>query len=344
MPVGTQATVKALTQSDLEEIGYNLILANTYHLNLRPGGDVLERIGGLHRFMSWNGAILTDSGGFQVFSLASIRRFQQDGVSFQSHIDGSRHLFTPESVIDLQRQFGSNIIMVLDDCPPGDCDHKRLQESLERTHRWAGQSIDYYQHLCESGRIDPEKQKIFGIAQGAIDENARIASLQTIQSMPFDGIAIGGLSVGESREDFYRILNCLAPELDRHRPAYLMGVGTIPDFLTAIRNGIDLFDCVLPTRNARHGLAITSEGRVNIKSARYAEDDSALDPDCPCKMCSRYSRAYIRHLMKAGEMLGAHILSYHNLAFYARFMKMARESIRQGKYLAFEKEWSKIVF
>lgn len=343
MPVGTRATVKALWQEQLEEIGYRLILSNTYHLYLRPG-RLIERMGGLKRFMSWDHAILTDSGGFQVFSLAQMVKFQEEGVLFQSHIDGSRHLFTPRTVLETQLWLGSDIMMVLDDCPPADADEKRMIDALRRTHLWAKQSIEEYERCADSGALDPSVQRLFGIVQGGIHEELRLESLAVISELPFAGIALGGLSVGESREDMYRILQSIGPRMDPQRPRYLMGVGTIPDFLEAIRNGIDMFDCVLPTRNARNGQALTSKGALNLRNAVHAESSLPVDENCSCRVCRRYSRAYIRHLFQTGEMLGPELLSYHNLAFFYHFFAEAREAIGKGTFLEFFEKWNQISF
>jgi queuine tRNA-ribosyltransferase len=339
MPVGTQASVKGLWQEDLEEIGYDLILANTYHLSLRPG-EKIAAFGGVKPFMGWEGhALLTDSGGFQAFSLSDRTRFLDNGVEFSSHIDGSKHLFTPESVLDWQILFGSDIMMVLDDCAPGGADESRVQLSLERTHRWADASVKHYRKLADGGAFDPLSHRMFGIVQGGVFETYRAESARVIQSMPFDGIAVGGLSVGESREDFYRVLGSLAGRLDAERPRYLMGVGTIPDFLEAVRCGIDMFDCVLPTRNARNGQALTSQGKLNIRNASHALETIPIDDTCQCRVCRRYSRGYIRHLFVAGEMLGPELMTYHNLYFFYDFMRQMREAIREGNFGAFYTKW-----
>lgn len=343
MPVGTRATVKSLWQEQLEEIGYELILGNTYHLYLRPG-RLIERMGGLKRFMSWDHAVLTDSGGFQVFSLAQMTKFQEDGVLFQSHIDGSRHLFTPESVLETQLWLGSDIMMVLDDCPPGDADERRMADALNRTHRWAKQATTEYERRAERGDFDPSVQRLFGIVQGGIHESLRLESLGVISELPFAGIALGGLSVGESREDMYRILQAIGPRMDAARPRYLMGVGTIPDFLEGIRNGIDMFDCVLPTRNARNGQALASNGALNLRNATHAESSLPVDENCSCRVCRRYSRAYIRHLFQTGEMLGPELLTYHNLAFFYSFFAEARESIHNGTFPSFFEKWNRIPY
>ncbi len=343
MPVGTQGTVKSLWQEELEEIGYDLILSNTYHLYLRPGEDVIREMGGLKRFISWEKhAVLTDSGGYQVFSLGDRVKFRTEGVEFASHIDGRRHLFTPGSVIDFQTLLGSDIMMVLDDCPPAHADEKRVEESLQRTHRWAEEAIQHHARLADQGVLNPEFKKMFGIAQGGLDIRRRLESLDRIQSLPFDGIAVGGLSVGETREEFHSILEGISPRLDPDRPRYLMGVGTIPDFLEAVRYGVDMFDCVLPTRNGRNGQALTSQGKIKIRNARYSTSHEPLDPECSCRVCDRYSRAYIRHLFISREMLGPELLTYHNLYFYFDFMKRMRDSIRQGRYMEFYEKWKKV--
>lgn len=341
MPVGTRASVKGLFQENLEEIGYKLILGNTYHLYLRPGSKEIRTLGGLKKFMSWNnGVILTDSGGYQMFSLSEHMKLDDAGVTFKSHLDGSMHRFTPESAIDIQCDLQSDIMMVLDDCPPGDSDMNRIRESLNRTHRWAKNSIEHHSNLVASGQVDPRKQRLFGIVQGAISEEARIESLDFISSLPFSGVAIGGLSVGESREDFYRILQCLNGRMDRLRPRYLMGVGTVPDFIESVKNGIDMFDCVLPTRNARNGQALTSAGKVRIRNQSHKLDDRPLDPGCSCLVCRRYSRAYLRHLFISDEMLGPMLMSYHNLAFYFSFFDEMRQAIRAGAFRVFCEKWA----
>ncbi len=343
MPVGTVGTVKGLYLEDLEEIGYKLILGNTYHLFLRPGHELIERRGGLHRFMGgWNGAILTDSGGYQVFSLADRVKFHEDGVEFASHIDGSRHLFTPERVIDIQRALGSNIMMMLDDCPPGDGTPERVDAALARTHRWADRAVAYRRRLIDAGELDPERQRMFGIFQGALDQERRRLSLEYISGLDFDGVAIGGLSVGESREEMHAMLEFLGPQLDARRPRYLMGVGAVPDLLEAVRHGVDMFDCVLPTRNARNGQLFTSRGKVNVRNRVHAEDDGPPDPACGCRTCRRYSLAYLRHLFQAGEMLGPMLATFHNLYFLRSFMDDMRAAIIAGEFDRFYADWQKI--
>jgi queuine tRNA-ribosyltransferase len=326
MPVGTRGTIKAISSEDILELGYELILANTYHLYLRPGKDVLDSFQGLKKFMSYPKALLTDSGGFQVFSLKGLFKFEEDGVRFQSHIDGSYHKFTPEIVIDMQRSIGSDIMMVLDDCAPYGSDRERLKKGLERTHRWAKTSVDVWLKHTNN-------QKLFGIVQGGVDKELRIQSLKYLNSLPFSGIAIGGLSVGETRHEFSAVLEHIAPYLDQKRARYLMGVGTVPDILEGVKNGIDMFDCVLPTRNARNAQVFTSLGKVNLKNEKYKFSDAPIDPKCECRVCKNYSLGYIRHLHKVGELLAFELSTYHNLYFMKSFMKSIQESIDQGSFL-----------
>lgn len=335
MPVGTRGSIKSLSSEDINELGFELILANTYHLYLRPGTEVLDGFKGLKNFMSYKKALLTDSGGYQVFSLNGLFKFHKDGVNFSSHIDGSRHEFTPEKVIDIQRSIGSDIMMVLDDCAPYGADRKRLEESLERTHYWAAKSIDYFLK-------NRNNQHLFGISQGGVDPDLRIKSLQTIQSFPFDGIAVGGLSVGEPRNEFVKILELLAPYQDKQRPRYLMGVGTVVDILEGVRNGIDMFDCVLPTRNARNAQVFTSRGKVNLRNEIYKLSDLPIDPNCECRVCKNYSLGYIRHLHKVKELLAFSLSTYHNLFFMKSFMKGIRESIDSGNFDEYYKNWKNL--
>lgn len=342
MPVGTLAAVKGMWQDQLSRMGYRLILGNTYHLYLRPGTKIIEKSGGLANFQNWSKALLTDSGGYQVYSLSDRVRFLQQGVEFASHIDGSRHLFTPQSVLDTQAIFDSDILMILDDCAPADADPERLNESLDRTHRWAKQSIDHFHKLCAKGKLDSDKNKIFGIVQGGLDYNKRAESLEKIQSMPFDGIAIGGLSVGEKRSSLYEMLDFIGETIDPDRPRYLMGVGTIVDILEAVKNGFDMFDCVLPTRNARNGQFITSKGRLNIRNSHLSNDFSKIDPECKCTVCNDYSRAYLHHLFRCKEMSGPMMATYHNLFFYKKFMENMRESIIMDRFEGFFKKYKKI--
>ncbi|GIX43004.1 MAG: queuine tRNA-ribosyltransferase [Leptospiraceae bacterium] len=335
MPVGTRGSVKAIWQDQLEEMGYKLILGNTYHLYLRPGEDI-KHFGGLKQFISWNYAILTDSGGFQVYSLSKIREFHKDGIIFQSYLDGSKHFFTPEKVIDFQLILNSDIMMVLDDCPPANSDINRIEESLYRTHKWAERSKNHYEELKTKKNYS---NRILGIVQGGIYEEKRMESLSFIESLDFDGIAVGGLSVGEKKEDFYRIIEFIGPKINENKVHYLMGVGNIKDLLYAIKYGFDIFDCVLPTRNARHGHAYTSNGKLNIKNAKYKLDNLPLDPECKCKVCRRYSRGYIRHLYLMQELLAFELLTYHNLYFYYHFFELIQKAIEKDEYNFFFKNW-----
>ncbi|MBE7439358.1 MAG: tRNA guanosine(34) transglycosylase Tgt [Spirochaetales bacterium] len=335
MPVGTQATIKGVFLKDVAGMGYRLILSNTYHLFLRQGYDLAMP---LHTFMNWPHAVLTDSGGYQAFSLAGRVKLSEQGVQFQSHIDGKKHLFTPESVVDYQNFLGSDIAMPLDDCPPAQADLARLRAALQRTRNWARQSLERKDRLKSDGQLSP-RLHLFGIHQGGCNIPLRLQSMQEIQELPFAGIAAGGLSVGESRDEFRATLESMAPELDPSRPRYLMGVGTIPDFLLAVSVGFDMFDCVLPTRNARNGQALTMNGPLNIRNARFSRDGEPLDPACGCHACQGYSRAYLRHLFVAREMLGPMLISIHNLFFYFHFMRLLRESIEADRFSAFRAEW-----
>ena len=341
MPVGTQGTVKAMWPEQLEEIGYRLILGNTYHLHLRPGDDRIARMGGLHRFMAWRGAILTDSGGFQAFSLSDRVKLLPDGVEFRSHIDGSLRMFTPESTLDIQRNLGSNIMMVLDDCPPAGADKARLEAALFRTHAWAARSIAYRDRLEAAGQWSPRDAHLFGIVQGGTDPALRAQSVESVAAYSFSGIALGGLSVGETRESFHETLAHVGPLLDA-RPRYLMGVGTVPDMLEAVRHGIDMFDCVLPTRNARNGQFLTQQGRVNIRNAVHAEQSEPVDPACDCRVCRRFSRGYLRHLFVAREMLGPQLATYHNLHFMHTFTRSMRQAILADDFSGFYERWQKV--
>jgi len=330
MPVGTQGSVKAIAPDDLEAIGAEIILGNTYHLYLRPGDEVIRELGGLHRFSSWPMPILTDSGGYQVFSLAPLRELSQEGVTFRSHIDGSRHFFSPEGVVDVQRNLGSDIIMVLDECVPYQADYDYTRRSIELTADWARRSRAAY----PSGSGG---QLLFGIVQGGFFKDLRTRSSLEIGAIPFDGYAIGGLSVGEPPEVLRDILAHAAPLLPEASPRYLMGVGTPLDILDAIAEGVDMFDCVLPTRNARNGTLYTSRGKINIKKARYKQDPGPLDPECSCYTCRTFSRAYLRHLFTASELLAYRLNSLHNLTFFVELVRQARESIAQGRFQAFHR-------
>ena len=332
MPVGTVGSVKALAPDDLAAIGAPIILGNTYHLYLRPGDELVHRRGGLHKFASWPGSILTDSGGFQVFSLSSLRKIREEGVEFRSHLDGSKHLFTPEKVLEIQRNLNSDIMMVLDECVPFGADYAYTEKSLALTTRWAKRAMDAYPPGSAHNLM-------FGITQGGFYKDLRERSVNELCAMDFDGFAIGGLSVGEPKDKMYDLLYHTAPLLPGEKPRYLMGVGTPLDIATGIHAGVDMFDCVLPTRIARHGLAMTSHGRVNIKNARYERDWEPLDPECDCYTCRNYSKAYLRHLFKAGEMLSAMLLSNHNLHFLVNMMKNIRKAIEEGRFTEYKKEF-----
>mgnify|MGYP001770831236 FL=1 len=323
MPVGTQATVKTLSQEELEQLGFRLILGNTYHLYLRPGAERIARLGGLHRFMSWSGALLTDSGGFQVFSLASLRQIDEAGVTFHSHLDGSEHRFTPEHSIRVQALLGGDILMAFDECPPYPAAYDTVAQAVERTYRWAIRSRAAWEQSRTEGAL-------FGIVQGGVYESLRQVSLEQITSLNFPGYAIGGVSVGEPVEAMHRITEWTAPRFPADKPRYLMGVGTPEDILHAVQAGVDMFDCVLPTRLGRHGAAFSAQGRLNLRNARYAECREPIDPTCDCWVCRRYTLAYLHHLFRTGEMLGYRLASYHNLAFYARLMAQIRQRIRDG--------------
>ncbi len=323
MPVGTQATVKALTPGDLRAAGAQMILGNTYHLNLRPTAERIARLGGLHRFMSWDGPILTDSGGFQVFSLADLRRVDDDGVTFTSHLDGSRQRLTPERAMEIQGLLGSDVAVAFDQLVhPHAAD---VREAMERTHRWAERS------LAARGRPD---QAVFGIVQGGVDPDLRRASATAIAALPFDGIAIGGLSVGESKTEMAATLAVVADALaDDSRPRYLMGVGSPADFFTAVEHGIDLFDCVLPTRVARTGQVWTDAGRLNLRNSALQDDPGPLDPSCSCEACANHSRAYLAHLFRAKELLAYRLATVHNLTWTLELMRRLRTSLAGGGFV-----------
>ena len=325
MPVGTLGTVKAMTPEELKDIGAEIILGNTYHLHLRPSDSLIAKLGGLHRFMNWDRPILTDSGGFQVFSLAKLHKRSEEGVRFQSHLDGSSFWLTPEISISIQENLGSDIMMVFDECPEMPASHKKLQESLELTTRWA--------RRCKEVR--KTDQALFGIVQGGGELDLRRQSLEQMTEIGFDGYALGGLSVGESKEEMYYVLDHVAHEMPAVTPRYLMGVGEPEDLLAGIEAGIDMFDCVMPTRNARNGNLFTSEGKVTIKQAKYREDERPLDPNCNCSTCQHYSRAYLRHLYQCNEILAMRLNTLHNLHFYLQLMRDSRDAILAGNFSAF---------
>jgi queuine tRNA-ribosyltransferase len=344
MPVGTQGTVKALTPRDLEEVGAGIILGNTYHLMLRPGDALIARRGGLHKFMGWNKPILTDSGGYQVFSLAERRKIDENGVEFRSHLDGSSHRLTPESAVDIQANLGSDIAMVLDECPALPSTVEVIDRSLELTARWARRCRDRFLELKMipgplGENVSTRDRAQFGIVQGGTFQDLRAKSAELTVSIGFDGYAIGGLSVGEPPEVMYEVVKKTAPLLPASRPRYLMGVGTPLDLVESVARGIDMFDCVLPTRNARNGQLLTSEGPINIKNAEFAEDDGPADPACGCYTCRHFSRAYLRHLFRAGEMTGGTLNTLHNLSFYLDTMRRIREAIAFGRFEDFRQSF-----
>lgn len=330
MPVGTQGSVKGMTPNDLKEIGAGIILANTYHLYLRPGADMIARRGGLHRFMGWDRPILTDSGGFQVFSLGELRTITDDGVAFRSHIDGSRHLFTPELSVRVQELLGSDIAMCFDECPPAGASRAQVKRAVERTTRWGRRCRDA--HTLET-------QALFGIVQGGIFPDLRRESAEGLLELDFPGYALGGVSVGEEKSATREIMAYTAPLLPVERPRYVMGIGTPEDLVEGVAAGYDLFDCVMPTRNGRNGMLFTSFGRVNIKRLDFAEDDSPLDPECGCFVCRTFSRAYLRHLFRAGELLALRLNSYHNLYYYCSLMERIRQAIDGGSFDRFRSEF-----
>lgn len=331
MPVGTQGTVKAVTQDVLESLGAEIILGNTYHLYLRPGHEAIRRMGGLHRFMSWPRAILTDSGGFQVFSLSALRKVSDEGVRFRSHLDGSSHFFTPEHSMDVQIALGADICMSFDECTEYPAERARAEASLRFTMAWARRSLAHFRahrhQVVWQSEFGGRAQSLFGIVQGGMYPDLRRQCAEQLVEMDFDGYAIGGLSVGEPREMTLEIISEVLPLLPRDKPRYVMGVGYPDEIEQYARLGVDMMDCVLPTRAARHGLLFTSEGRVNIKNKRYAEDQSPPDPACDCMVCRRYSRAYLRHLMQAGEALSGTLNSIHNLAYYLGIMRRVRSEM-----------------
>jgi queuine tRNA-ribosyltransferase len=333
MPVGTKGTVKAMTQEELEGIGFRIILGNTYHLAMRPGAEFLAKAGGLHRFIGWDRAILTDSGGYQVFSLNALRKITDAGVDFASIVDGSRMHFDPETVMDIQAAFGSDIVMAFDECPPYPSTYDATREATERTHRWAVRCLDRWR---AAGYAD--RQSLFPIVQGGCFEDLRRESAQFIGALDTPGVAVGGVSVGEPSEEMLKAEESTVPYLPPEKPRYLMGLGQPEDILEAVERGFDMFDCVLPTRCGRQGTAYTSRGRVNLKGARYTEDWGPIDPDCGCSVCARYSAAYVRHLIKSGEMLAGRLVTYHNLFFYHRLMADIRTAIREGRFAAFKRE------
>ena len=331
MPVGTAATVKAMRPEEIKEMGAEIILSNTYHLYLRPGHEVVKAAGGLHRFMNWDKPILTDSGGFQVFSLGAMRKIREEGVEFRSHIDGSKHMLSPEKSMEIQNALGSDIIMAFDECAPYPADRKYVKDSLERTTRWLKRCKEYHKNT--------ERQSLFGIMQGGMYKDLRRESAEQIVDLDLPGYAIGGLSVGEPKEIMYDIMDDCVDYLPKEKARYLMGVGSPDCLFEGVERGIDLFDCVLPTRIARHGMAMTSQGRVNIQNAKHERDFTPLDPNCDCYTCRNYSKAYLRHLFKADEILSSMLMTNHNLHFLVNTMKNIRKSIEEDRFLEYKKEF-----
>lgn len=342
MPVGTQGTVKAMKPEDVEKTGAEIILGNTYHLLLRPGEDIIREAGGLHKFMNWNKPILTDSGGFQVFSLGKMRKISEEGVRFRSYIDGSKHFMTPESSVQVQNALGSDIVMAFDECAPYPADEKYIKNSYKRTSRWLKRCKDELERIkAGEGRdaITAESQNLFGIMQGGMYKDMRYESAMEIAELDLPGYAIGGLSVGEPKEVMIEVLDDCVSYLPDDRPRYLMGVGT-PDYIfEGVERGVDMLDCVIPTRLARHGVAMTSRGNINIKNACYERDFSPIDPDCDCYTCKNYSRAYVRHLFKTNEILCSMLLSEHNIRFLVRMMENIRTSIEQDRFKEYKRDF-----
>lgn len=331
MPVGTRGTVKAMTPEEVRDLGAQIILSNTYHLYLKPGHELIREAGGLHKFMNWSGPILTDSGGFQVFSLGDLRKIKEEGVEFRSHIDGSKHFISPEKAIEIQNALGSDIMMCFDECAPYPAKHDYVKQSMERTTRWAKRCKEYHK--------DWEKQGLFGIVQGGMYKDLREKSAKDIVDIDFPGYAIGGLSVGEPRELMCEVLDYTTPLLPKDKPRYLMGVGT-PDYLfESVIRGIDMADCVLPTRIGRNGTVLTSRGRLVVRNAKYAKDFSSLDPECDCYVCKNYSRAYIRHLFNVNEILGARLATIHNLYFLIKLMEKIRNAIKEDNLLEYKRSF-----
>ncbi|OYT73905.1 MAG: tRNA guanosine(34) transglycosylase Tgt [Chloracidobacterium sp. CP2_5A] len=334
MPVGTAATVKALTQEMLEALDARIILGNTYHLFLRPGHGVIRELGGLHRFMSWPRSILTDSGGYQVFSLGELRTISEAGVAFRSHLDGSQLFISPEVSMDAQIALGADIVMAFDECPPYPATHEQARVSLELTERWARRCRTHF-----DAQADRERQSLFGIVQGGIYADLRARSLEGLLEIGFDGYAIGGLSVGEEKHHMYDTTAFIAPRLPADKPRYLMGVGTPADLVESVARGVDMFDCVMPTRHARNGTVFTSAGKLNLRNARYIRDDQPLDAACACFVCRRYSRAYVAHLTRAGEILASVLATYHNVHHYLDLMGRIRHALERGEFGRFVAEF-----
>ncbi len=334
-PVGTRGAVKSVTHRDLVGLGAQILLANTYHLHLRPGGDLVGRAGGLHDFIGWDRPILTDSGGYQVMSLSDLRKLTEKGVEFRSHIDGSKHMLTPERSMEIQRLLGSDIVMAFDECPRADRPRDEIAASMEMSMRWAQRSREGF----NAGGEHAERSALFGIQQGALDEDLRKISADKLADIGFDGYAIGGLAVGEGQEAMFATLDFAPAQLPQDRPRYLMGVGKPDDLVGAVERGVDMFDCVLPSRSGRNGQAFTWNGPMNLRNARFAEDTDPLDNRCTCDTCNTYSRAYLHHLVKSQEILGAMLMTEHNIAFYQQLMQAMRDAIGEGRFATFAKDF-----
>ncbi len=335
MPVGTAATVKAMRPAEVRATGADIILGNTYHLMLRPTAERMARLGGLHKFMGWDRLILTDSGGYQVMSLSALTKQSEEGVAFKSHLDGSKHMLTPERSMEIQRLLGSDIVMAFDECPPNGVDAKRAEASMDRSMRWAARSRAGF----DAGGEHAARSALFGIQQGSLDEKLRARSAAALTDIGFDGYAIGGLAVGEGQEAMFGVLDYAPAQLPADRPRYLMGVGKPDDLVGAVARGVDMFDCVLPTRSGRNGQAFTWDGPINIRNAKFAEDQAPLDASCDCPVCTTWSRAYLHHLVRSGEMLGAMLMTQHNLHFYQALMQAMRDAIKAGKFAAFQNDF-----
>jgi queuine tRNA-ribosyltransferase len=353
MPVGTNATVKAMSPDEIKELGAEVLLSNTYHLYLRPGHEIIREVGGLHSFMKWDGPILTDSGGFQVFSLTPLRKIRDDGVEFRSHIDGSLHFLTPELAMEIQRSLGSDIAMVFDECTPYPASKEYALNSLKLTTEWARRCKEY-RDQGSGGRgqgsgknitHDPElqTQSLFGIVQGGVFKDLRKQSVGELLEIDFDGYAVGGLSVGEPKDLMYEMVHFTTPLLPQERPRYLMGIGDLMDVLEAVSAGIDMFDCVMPTRNARNGTLFTSQGRITIKREEFKKDPDPLDPDCDCYTCRNFSKAYLRHMFMSREILSMRLNTIHNLHFYLEFFRKMRQAIKDNSFTGFRNEWTPIL-
>ena len=335
MPVGTAATVKAMRPAEVRATGADIILGNTYHLMLRPTAERMARLGGLHNFMGWDRPILTDSGGYQVMSLSALTKQSEEGVAFKSHLDGSKHMLTPERSMEIQRLLGSDIVMAFDECPPNGVDGKRAEASMERSMRWAARSRAGF----DAGEEHAARSALFGIQQGSLDATLRARSAAALTDIGFDGYAIGGLAVGEGQEAMFGVLDYAPGQLPADKPRYLMGVGKPDDLVGAVARGVDMFDCVLPTRSGRNGQAFTRDGPINIRNAKFAEDPAPLDADCRCPVCTTWSRAYLHHLVRSGEMLGAMLMTQHNLHYYQDLMQDMRDAIAAGRFASFQSDF-----